>query len=209
MLLAAVRWLGRVASWLLDPIDGEYGYFDGHPQAEWDEDGRTMRLLADFAYVDPRGRRWWARRGSVIDGASIPQAFWTLIGGPFEGKYRAASIVHDVACVERREPWEEVHRCFYHAMLCGGVEPRKALLMYFAVRTWGPKWSMGPTRCSRAAQLIDTMSRPIPLRGDIEAIERYFDDHAPSIEEVEGLDIERVRRFARRSGEPKCSSQSL
>lgn len=192
MLLAAVRWLGRVTAWLLDPIDGDYGYFDGRPQAEWDEDGRTMRLLADFAYVDPRGRRWWARRGSVIDGASIPQAFWTVTGGPFEGKYRSASIVHDVACVERREPWEEVHRMFYFACLCGGVDERAAKLMYFAVRQFGPRWEVG--QWSRRAMLGEVMSRPVPSAEDVEAAAKYFRAYNPSIETVEGLSMDRVRR---------------
>jgi hypothetical protein len=50
------------------------GTFSANPKTEWlDEPGddRHMRLLNDFWYEDPDGRRWPAPAGSVIDGASI------------------------------------------------------------------------------------------------------------------------------------------
>ena len=92
-------------------------------------------------------RRFWLRgpfgnlgaapAGSEIDGASTPQAFWSIIGGPFDGAYRNASVVHDVACVRKKERWEAVHRMFYDASLCGGVEVTKAKVMYAAVYLFG------------------------------------------------------------------------
>ena len=103
-------------------------------------DGRTMRLLEDFAYIDPSGRRWEAPKGSVIDGASIPQFAWSLIGGPFEGPYRNASVIHDVACVERKLAWQDVHLAFYTAMRAADVSPWKAKIMYGAVYHFGPRW---------------------------------------------------------------------
>src|SRR5712692_9140850 len=33
--------------------------------------------------------------------ASIPRAFWSVIGGPLEGQYRNASVFHDVACDQK------------------------------------------------------------------------------------------------------------
>src|SRR5437660_652640 len=50
------------------------GTFSANPKTEWlDEPGddRHMRLLNDFWYEDPDGRRWPTPAGSVIDGASI------------------------------------------------------------------------------------------------------------------------------------------
>lgn len=76
----------------------EFGGFSGKPQTEWSDDGRYMTLLRDFSYDDQDGKKWTALKGSEVVGASIPQAFWWLIGGPFEGKYRSASIVHDTEC---------------------------------------------------------------------------------------------------------------
>ena len=43
-------------------------------------------------------KTWTAPKGAKVDGASIPQLFWTPIGGPFEGKYRYASVIHDTEC---------------------------------------------------------------------------------------------------------------
>lgn len=38
-----------------------------------------MTLREDFAYVDRQNRSWKAPTGVVVDGASIPAAFWTFI----------------------------------------------------------------------------------------------------------------------------------
>jgi hypothetical protein len=65
---------------------------------------------------------------------------WTFIGGPFEGLYRNPSVIHDVACVQRRHPWYAVHRAFYSAMLAAGVDLVKAKIMYAAVYHLGPRW---------------------------------------------------------------------
>lgn len=127
----------------------QFGHFEGRVEAVWLPDGRDMELLGDFAYVDPAGKRWLAPAGSRINGASIPRQLWTAVGAPYCGRYRDASVVHDVACVEASEPWPDVHRMFYHACRCGGVEERLAKIMYFAVYRGGPRWK------------TDRLARPI------------------------------------------------
>jgi len=117
------------------------GRYVGTVQAEFGNDGRTMTLLQPLKYIDPAGVEWLAPKGAVIDGASIPQVAWSLIGGPFEGRYRDASVIHDVACVEKTRPWNAVHEVFYYAMLTSGVDPTKAKVMYAAVFHFGPRWS--------------------------------------------------------------------
>lgn len=132
-------WVGR-AKFDVDPVlpVNIYGRFVGAADPAWLDDGRTMRLKHDFTYVDPYQKAWVAPARSVIDGASISRAFWTLVGGPYEGKYRNASIVHDVACVNRTEPSDDVHRMFYFACRCGGVDEVHAKYLYIAVHNWGP-----------------------------------------------------------------------
>jgi hypothetical protein len=120
---------------------GKHGRFIGSVVAEWKSNGRDMRLVQDFAYIDPKEGIWLAPKDSEVNGASIPRAFWTMIGGPFEGKYRNASVVHDVACVEKKRPHKEVHRAFYEACLCGGVDERMARILYAAVAKFGPTWA--------------------------------------------------------------------
>jgi hypothetical protein len=131
---------------LLSLQPSQWGSFYGKVVAEWLPDGRHMRLVEDFAYGDPTGVRWDAPKNSTVDGASIPQPFWSFIGGPFEGQYRNASVVHDVACDQKTRPWRDVHKMFYTASRLGGVGQISANIMYFAVYHWGPRWSNPPTR---------------------------------------------------------------
>ncbi len=124
------------------PSRSDWGRFEGEVVASWDADGRLMTLRDDFAYIDPTGKRWLAPAGTVVDGASIPRLFWTVIGSPFSGRYRNASVVHDIECDEMREPWEDVHRMFYEACRAGGVEEAQAKVMYYAVYHFGPRWEL-------------------------------------------------------------------
>ncbi len=123
-----------------------WGEFKGTVRAEWLDDGRNMRLLDDFQYIDPLSEKWVAPKGAVINGASIPRVFWSFIGGPFEGKYRNASVVHDVACQERKHSWRKVHQMFYGAVRLGGVGEVSGKTMYGAVYHFGPRWEVAPAR---------------------------------------------------------------
>jgi hypothetical protein len=119
----------------------DFGKYVGVVQAEWLTDGRRMRLLANFSYIDPKGQEWEAKLGRVVDGASIPQFAWSIIGGPFEGKYRNASVIHDIACEDRVRPWATVHEAFFWAMKASQVENWLAKTMYAAVYHLGPRWN--------------------------------------------------------------------
>lgn len=125
------------------PIDraaAAAGRFKGSVVARWDEDGRSMTLIEPFEYIDPSDLRWPVPAGTVVDGASIPRAFWTIIGGPFEGRYRNASVVHDFYCQIRNRPYSAVHRMFYNAMVTSGLTDKTSWLMYKAVEQFGPRW---------------------------------------------------------------------
>ncbi len=130
------RWLGRPTK------AAEWGRFNGNPKADLLDDGRALKLLEDFIYLDPRDKAWLAKKEAVVDGASIPRIFWTLVGGPLEGKYRNASVVHDTACDEKKEKWEDVHFMFYEACRCGGMDEYEAKVLYWAVYHGGPRWDL-------------------------------------------------------------------
>lgn len=117
-----------------------YGLFSGDVEARWLDDGRRMELLNDFYYIDPHGIKWEAPKGWIVDGASIPQEFWSAIGGPFEGPYRKASVIHDYACDRRNRPWTDVHWAFHEAMIAAGVDLIKAQAMFAGVWAKGPRW---------------------------------------------------------------------
>src|SRR5438034_10883931 len=118
----------------------KWGYYSGEPVTRWENDGRTMTLLSELRYTDPEGVVWIAPAGSVVDGASIPRSLWSLMGGPFEGKYRNASVLHDVAYDQKNRPHEVCDRMFYHAMRCSGVSAVEAGTMYYALRRFGRHW---------------------------------------------------------------------
>jgi Protein of unknown function (DUF1353) len=117
------------------------GEFIGEVDVRLLDDGRRLKLLNDFGFRDRTAILWQAPKDAVVDGASIPQIFWTITGGPLEGKYRNASILHDWYCDRRSRGWREVHRMFHEAMLVSGVSAAKAKIMYLAVYYRGPRWS--------------------------------------------------------------------
>ncbi|MEI7782021.1 MAG: DUF1353 domain-containing protein [Planctomycetota bacterium] len=147
-----------------------WGSFEGRVSAEWHDDGRAMTLIAPFAYFDPAAVRWLAPSGSVVNGASIPRAFWSVIGGPFEGRFRNASVVHDVACEERSRPWRQVHRMFYEACRCGRTNVVQAKIMYYAVYHFGPRW-----RLVGRSLRDETPAQPTPK--EVRAIVNWFETH--------------------------------
>ncbi len=174
-------------------VGGErWGAFEGRVLAAWHDDGRTMTLLDPFAYLDPAGAKWLAPQASEVNGASIPRAFWSVIGGPFAGRFRNASVVHDVACVERTAEWRDVHWMFYEACRCGGVGVAKAKVMYYAVFHFGPRWEVETTLLVRDGQEVrvksprDTTPPPATL-ADVNAAVAYFATHDPPADEIPAI----------------------
>ena len=102
--------------------------------------GRDMEIARQFEYIDPKNVRWVVPEKTKVNGASIPKALWSTIGGPFSGRYRDASVIHDFHCEVRVRPAKQVHRVFYDAMLTSGVGKTKANVMYYAVTRFGPSW---------------------------------------------------------------------
>ncbi|MCE6993072.1 DUF1353 domain-containing protein [Dyadobacter sp. CY323] len=115
--------------------------FVGTVVAEFLNNGRQMKLIKEFAFVDAKKKKWHVPAGHIVDGASIPKPFWSIIGGPFEGKYRRASVVHDYYCDIKIIPWGEVHRMFYEACITEGADEILAKTMYAAVYAAGPRWA--------------------------------------------------------------------
>ena len=91
LLLAFVA-LVAFAWWAYETTDPVFGRFEGDVVTKWITDDLEMELVTDFNYIDPSGKRWTAPTGSIINGASIPSMFWSVIGGPFEGRFRKASV---------------------------------------------------------------------------------------------------------------------
>lgn len=119
--------------------------FDGEVAVKWVEsDGpdREMMLLAPFSFVDESNVTWNVPRGAIVDGASIPKWLWTLVGSPYVGDYRRASVVHDYFCDVRTKPSDAVHLMFYEAAITGGVSVGGAKILYAGILIDGPRWKI-------------------------------------------------------------------
>lgn len=160
-------------------VPGHFGDCTAPIDLRLEADGRKARLLSEVTYIDPAGVTWLAPKDWVIDGASIPRPFWSIIGAPWEGKYRFASVVHDVACDQKQRRWDDAARMFYQAMRCSGVQESKAKVMYFAVYKFGPHWpSPG------APKFRGGPPRP-PTDEDVRRVRQFVDKANPTLEQIE------------------------
>ena len=168
----------------------KWGYYSGYVEARWENDGRSMTLLRELRYTDPQGVVWIASAGSEVDGASIPRSLWSVMGGPFEGKYRNASVLHDVAYDQHNRPWQDCDRMFYNAMRCSGVGPVEAKTMYYSLYKFGRHWKapraepvkVGGEMVARAEEV----RRAIPVNpGQINETRDWIRNADPSLEQIE------------------------
>jgi len=165
-------------------MSNKFGSFSGNPRTEWlDEAGadRRMKLLEDFWYDDPSGRRWVAPAGSLIDGASIPAPLWSTVGSPYTGEYRRASIVHDIACADPKVRRKDADKMFYLACLAGGCSKLQARLLYEGVRigAWTPDirvWSYEAIRTPAVTK------KGLRLRLTDESVKITFNEIAAEIQ---------------------------
>ncbi|MGH8139753.1 MAG: DUF1353 domain-containing protein [Steroidobacteraceae bacterium] len=131
------------------------GFSADPPETRWlTEVGpdRNMQVLKEFWFRDPAGTIWTTPAGWNVDGASIPRALWTLVGSPYTGDYRRASIVHDKACGDANgdaKARRAADRMFYHACRAGGCSIFEGTLLYIGVRIGAltplvEAWKSGP-----------------------------------------------------------------
>lgn len=165
----------------------DFGLYEGlPPEVALLDEGRIVKLLTPLTFVSKGGERWPVEAGVIVDGASIPRAFWTLIGGPFEGLYRNASIIHDRYCDLRTRTWKATHRMFHDAMRCSGVPLLKAKAMFYAVYRFGPRWTVQ----EEAARSVLISEKRAPMDADaaslLEDVRRIYAEN-PSLEAIETM----------------------
>jgi hypothetical protein len=170
----------------------KWGYYSGDPVTRWSPDGRNMILVTELRYTDPKGEVWVAPAGSVTDGASIPRYLWSVMGGPFEGQYRNAAVLHDVAYGEHNRPWQDCDRMFYYAMRCSGVNAVEAKTMFYALFKFGHHWKF-PIKKAKPVkyegQLVargEEIPRAIPVDpAQINQAKDWISNTDPSLEQIE------------------------
>jgi hypothetical protein len=100
----------------------------------------NVRTTGVLKYDCPRTKqRFVVPAGFTCDGASIPRILWTLVGHPFDKRWRRESVLHDWFYrttghgISRRM----ADQIFYYSLRDGGLRYTKALLMYLGVRIGG------------------------------------------------------------------------
>jgi len=177
-----------------------FGRFIGDVITKWlveTGDDRLMEVVNDFSYEDPNSKLWTTPAGWNVDGASIPRPLWTIVGSPFTGDYRRASVVHDHYCDVRTEPSDDVHLMFYSACRADGVGALKANTLYYGVLAGGPSWKTVRVvnfdlRASRAPErdvidFNDTVVWQPPLdEMKLKEDVRWIEANNPTLEEIKG-----------------------
>jgi uncharacterized protein YraI len=156
-------------------------------------DGRNMQVAQSFGFVDSQARKWEVPVGAVTDGASIPQAFWSIIGSPFSGKYRLAAVIHDHFCATKHRKWKDTHDAFYETMLASGEGKKKALLMWAAVYRFGPRWLQSESVCWGTCAGESVYVESMEIRPTYS--EREFLKIKAEVEKSQDVSLEELRKF--------------
>lgn len=107
---------------------------------------RDIKLVQPFGYIDPKGVHWDVPVGYVTNGASIPVSLWAVVGGPFDGPYRDAAVLHDYYCEAKTRSSDDTHRMYYDASVARGTSENIASTMYAGLVFGGPKWKIEPKK---------------------------------------------------------------
>jgi uncharacterized protein DUF1353 len=114
--------------------------------------GKNLMELTDekLTFVDSKGVKWIAPKGTWTDGATVPRLALWITDGRFQKEFLKAAIIHDAHCQKfnadrcpeqyRKKPWKDVHRMFYEACVAGKTSALKTKLMFAAVWWGGPRW---------------------------------------------------------------------
>lgn len=126
---------------------------------------RDMRLLEPFGFVDSAGVEWDVPAGSVTNGASVPPGTWNVVGGPYDGMYREAAVLHDYyveigLAGKSTRTAKDTHRMFYEAMRARGVSEDLSKTMYLAVQLFGPTWEVAVTPAMVKGQVFAGATPP-------------------------------------------------
>ena len=190
--IAAVLFLLLLTAWAVAAQPA--AHFEGRVITEWlehDGDDRTMRLVEPFVFRDSNGREWVVPATAVVDGASIPPLLWSIIGPPFVGDYRRASVVHDHFCRTMSRPWQKVHRMFFDAAIAGGVPTLQAKVYYAALRAAGKRWE--PTIGLEPGAPRYVIATPDVSEDALAGLQEWVIENDPTLAQVE-LQADRIAR---------------
>ncbi len=150
---------------------GHGPYDPGHTEFE---------LVESYTYVADNGTDYTVPIGSIVNGASIPKQVWSVVGGPWSGKYRNASVFHDYMTENQLLDSDTVHELFYEAMRSSGVGRVQALTMYYAVAAFGPTWD-------KASGIELTLNPEQPSEEHLEDVKKRIFEQSLTKSDIDAL----------------------
>jgi hypothetical protein len=187
---------------------------------EWFDDYATCRILVEeFGYFDSiQGLGFAAPKGTITDGASIPQFLIPLIGDRYSKEFSRAATIHDwyvhrVGLNDGEYSYFKIQRMFYHALLDSNVDPFKAKAMYLAVLVGANKYKLRvdtpPQECEVVeANCLRNYDDVLDAKEKIGLSSGYSIDgveervaasiQSQSFEEINPLDLNAIEEYAKR-----------
>lgn len=98
---------------------------------------REKKLIEDYCCVLPDESILVAHKGVTYDGASIPKAFWSVIGSPFTGRYQRAAFLHDMMYAAELYSRKKCDEIFLDIMKLHGCSWLKRNIIWCAVAAFG------------------------------------------------------------------------
>ena len=107
-------------------------------------DGSFWEVKESFEFHTPQYINWiLIPKGFLTDFASIPKAFWSIIGSPTSTKASIAAVCHDYLYHTQKGTREKADKAFLYLMEQDGVGFFKRYSMYYAVRVFGGSYWKG------------------------------------------------------------------
>jgi esterase/lipase superfamily enzyme len=131
---------GWVNSSYLKRAEARFGRFKGALVTQFLADGRNIRLVEPFGFVDSDGKHWDVPAGAELNGAFWPGVVSTT-HPPFSGKAREAAILLDYYSQQKTRDWQSTIVMTYWALRASGLgeKPAKVIwaVVYGTTRRWG------------------------------------------------------------------------
>jgi hypothetical protein len=110
--------------------------FNGDVVLEELDDSSFWKLQNDFSYEND-SVKITVKSGFLTDGASIPKAFWSIVGNPLESDLLKPAIIHDGLYTLMKLSRLESDNLLKEMLLFNGASKAKVFLVYYAVRLFG------------------------------------------------------------------------
>ncbi len=190
MTAAHVTAVASIAAWLCSAAVADQPGFSGKVAVEVIDEieyVHKLRLLEDFSFSDVGGTVWLARKGSILDGETVPRQFSFFKGLPYLVEYRKAAVVHDYFSRIRTEPWRLVHRMLYHASIAEGVAEVQAKVLYATVYAGGWRWELGGSSCFRSCHVAANALtwKPAATAAEVHPVLQWIERDAPTLEDID------------------------